>query len=65
MERRKLLAGPRRRKLAPAVVLLGWTKTNRPVASIPLRSPEAVQARIKTWQRKGYRVSTLVEWDFI
>ena len=65
MDKRRLRAGPLRRRLAPAVVLLGWTAKGRPVASIPLRSQEAVQARIKTWRRKGYRVSTLVEWDFI
>lgn len=65
MEKRRLRAPLDRRRMAPAVVLLGWTKSGRPVASIPLRSPEAIEARAKIWRRKGYRVSTMVEWDFL
>lgn len=63
--KRRLKAPVERRRLDPASVLLGWTSKNRPVSSLPLRSPEAVQARIKTWRKKGYRVATVVEWDFI
>ena len=51
--------------MIPATVLLGWTKTGRPVSSLPLRTPLAVENRIKTWKRKGYKVSSLVEWDFV
>ena len=65
MEKRRLRAAAGRKRFAPAVVLLGWTRSGRPVASIPLRSPDAIEARVKIWRRKGYRVSTLVEWDFM
>lgn len=64
-ERRKLRAPRDRKRLAPATVLLGWTKTGRPVSSLPLRSVEAIENRVKTWKKKGYRVATLVEWDFM
>lgn len=62
---RRLRAPKQRRRLAPAKVLIGWTANGRPVASIPVRSAEAVEARIRHWKRKGYRVSGVVEWDFI
>ena len=63
--KRKILAPRDRRRMLPATVLLGWTSTGRPVSSLPLRTSLAVQNRIKTWRRKGYRVSSLVEWDFM
>jgi hypothetical protein len=63
--KRRLKASVNRKRRPPATVLLGWTPMGRPVASLPLRSPVAVQLRIRTWRRKGYVVSSLVEWDFI
>lgn len=62
---RKLKAPKTRKRINAAKVLIGWTNKGRPVASIPVRSPEAIEARIRHWRRKGYRVSGVVEWDFI
>lgn len=63
--KRRLKAPISRKRRYPASVLLGWTPRGTPVASLPLRSPVAVQARVRIWQRKGYRVSAVVEFDFI
>ena len=63
--KRRLQAPLDRKRMIPATVLLGWTKTGRPVSSLPLRTPLAVENRIKTWKREGYKVSSLVEWDFV
>lgn len=63
--KRRLKAPINRKRQVPATVLLGWTKTGRPVSSLPLRTPLAIENRIRTWKRKGYRVSSVVEWDFI
>lgn len=63
--KRRLKAPIERKRMIPATVLLGWTKAGRPVSSLPLRNPLAIENRIRTWKRKGYKVSTLVEWDFV
>ena len=63
--KRRVQAPLNRKRMVPATVLVGWTKTGRPVSSLPLRNPEAIQNRIRTWKRKGYKVSSLIEWDFV
>ena len=61
------LKAPITRKRMPyrATVLLGWSSLGRPVSSLPMVTAAAVERRIKLWKRKGYRVSTIVEWDFM
>jgi hypothetical protein len=35
------------------------------VASIPLVTPAAVERRILIWRKKGYKVSAVIEFDFM
>lgn len=62
---RRLKAPITRKRMPRATVLLGWSEVGRPVASIPMVSEGAVQRRIVIWKRKGYRVSAVIEYDFL
>ena len=62
---RRLKAPITRKRMPRASVLLGWSSHGRPVASIPLVTALAVERRILIWRKKGYKVSAVVEFDFI
>lgn len=62
---RRLKAPVSRKRMPRATVLLGWSMNGRPVASIPLVTPAAVERRIVIWRKKGYKVSAVIEFDFM
>jgi hypothetical protein len=62
---RRLKAPITRKRMPRATVLLGWSLNGRPVASIPLVTAASVERRILIWRKKGYKVSAVVEFDFI
>jgi hypothetical protein len=62
---RRLKAPVERKRMPRATVLLGWSGNGRPVASIPLVTAVAVERRIVIWRKKGYKVSVVVEFDFM
>jgi hypothetical protein len=64
LETRRLRADSKRRRIRLALVVLGWTPRGKPVASIPVHSHKALEERIRIWRYKGYKISTVIEWDF-
>ena len=49
----------------PAYVIVGYTPKGRPVASLPLTTREGAEKRLTTWRRKGYRISAVLEFDYV
>lgn len=64
LETRRLRSTNPKKRFKLALVLLGWTPKGKPVASIPVHSQKALEERIRIWKYKGYKVSTIIEWDF-
>jgi len=62
---RRLKAPITRKRMPRATVLLGWSSNGRPVASIPMVTAAAVERRVIIWRKKGYKVSVVIEYDFL